>query len=101
MSHTKLFAAAALAGFLAMAGAAQAAESAGQYIDDATITTKVKAVILADAGLKGTDISVDTSHGTVDLHGTVGSASQSSLAASDAAKVDGVKAVTNDLTVGR
>jgi len=35
-------------------------ESTGQYLDSTAITSKVKAALLDDSGLKSFDISVDT-----------------------------------------
>jgi len=75
------------------------AESTGRYIDDATITAKVKEAILADSQLKVLQVSVDTSHGTVLLSGAVDTKSQESEAVNVANKVDGVTAVTDNLSV--
>ncbi len=74
-------------------------DSAGQYLDDATITTKVKANFAEDKGIKGRDISVRTDHGVVDLTGTVGSKKQSDRATELATHVKSVKAVHNNLKV--
>ena len=51
-------------------------ESAGQYVDDATITTKVKAALLSDSQLKATNVSVTTSQGVVQLTGIVATRGQ-------------------------
>jgi hyperosmotically inducible protein len=75
------------------------AESAGQYIDDATITAKVKAAILSDAQLKATQVSVQTSQGTVQLSGTVDNQMQESEALKVANQVDGVRSVKDLLNV--
>ena len=75
------------------------AESAGQYVDDATITTKVKAALLADSQLKAIHISVKTTQGTVQLAGTVDTPAQESQAIKDANQVDGVKLVSDAITV--
>ncbi|KAF0117149.1 MAG: periplasmic or secreted lipoprotein [bacterium] len=40
-------------------------ESAGDYIDDSVITTKVKSLLAADDFLKSFQISVETYQGTV------------------------------------
>ena len=74
-------------------------ESTGQYIDDSTITTKVKSAIVADEGLKGFDIKVVTFKGVVQLSGFVNSESQKSEAGQIAQGVEGVKRVENKLTV--
>ena len=75
------------------------AESTGRYIDDATITAKVKAAILADSELSVSQIKVDTSHGTVTLSGIVDTKAQEAEAAKVAKLVDGVKSVTVNLSV--
>jgi len=74
-------------------------ESTGQYVDDSTITTKVKAEILGDPALKVFEISVETFKGTVQLSGFVNSAEMRSRAAVVASRVSGVKSVKNDLIV--
>jgi len=76
------------------------AESAGQYIDDATITTKVKAALMGDSQLKATKVSVETNQGVVQLTGSVNSNSQKSEAVNDASKISGVKSVNDQLSVG-
>jgi hyperosmotically inducible protein len=74
-------------------------DTAGEYLDDATITTKVKASFAEDKWVKGRDISVRTDQGVVDLTGTVDGASESDRATALASKVKGVKAVHNNLKV--
>jgi hyperosmotically inducible protein len=75
-------------------------DTTGQYLDDATITTKVKAVFAEDKWVKGRDISVRTDHGVVDLTGTVNSKVESDRATRLATKVKSVRAVHNNLTIG-
>ena len=48
-------------------------ESTGQYVDDSTITTKVKALLAEDDFLKSFQISVETYKGRVQLSGFVNS----------------------------
>ncbi|MDD4615854.1 MAG: BON domain-containing protein [Alphaproteobacteria bacterium] len=76
-------------------------ESTGQYVDDSAITAKVKAALLADSKLKSTGISVETTQGVVRLTGTVDTEAQKTEAARVAKKVNGVRSVENELTVGR
>jgi hyperosmotically inducible protein len=45
-------------------------DSTGQYIDDASITTKVKSEMVADKAMSAVHISVDTIKGVVHLTGT-------------------------------
>ena len=77
----------------------QAAEKAGEAIDDAAITTKVKAAVLAEPGLKVLQISVDTTKGVVTLSGSVDSQLNSDRAKEIAGAVAGVKEVENRLVV--
>jgi hyperosmotically inducible protein len=74
-------------------------DTTGQYIDDATITAKVKAAFADDNWVKGREISVRTDHGVVDLTGTVNSKDESDRATDLATKVKSVKAVHNNLTI--
>ena len=73
--------------------------SAGQTIDDATVTAKVKAALLQAPDVKGTDINVDTVNGTVTLKGSVETQTQSDRAASIAKDIEGVKNVQSTLMV--
>lgn len=72
---------------------------AGMAIDDAAITTKVKAAIFAEPGLKSLQISVDTVKGVVTLSGSVDSRSSSNRAKELAGAVAGVTDVENRLAV--
>jgi osmotically-inducible protein OsmY len=74
-------------------------ESTGQYVDDSTITAKVKGEILGDPALKSFQIGVETFKGTVQLSGFVNSADVRDRAAVVASRVSGVKSVKNDLIV--
>lgn len=70
---------------------------AGVAIDDAEITTKVKAAIFAEPGLKTLQIGVDTVKGVVTLTGTVDSQASSDRVKLLAAATAGVKDVDNKL----
>ena len=74
-------------------------ESTGQYVDDSSITAKVKADILGDSALKMFDIGVETFKGVVQLSGFVNSAEIRSRAGVVASRVNGVKSVKNSLIV--
>ncbi|MHB8668701.1 MAG: BON domain-containing protein [Burkholderiales bacterium] len=74
-------------------------ESTGEYLDDAVITTKVKAAILNQPTLKSSEIHVDTYKGTVYLRGVVASQYTVREATNVARSVDGVKSVENDMRV--
>ena len=74
-------------------------ESTGGYIDDSTITAKVKTNLAQDNKVSATDIHVKTYKGVVDLSGFVNSQSQISEAGLVAGQVSGVKSVHNNLIV--
>lgn len=74
-------------------------ESAGEYLDDSVITSKVKASILDQPSLKVLEIHVQTFKGTVNLIGVVASQSQIDQAGEIAGRVAGVRSVKNDLRV--
>ena len=76
-----------------------AGRSAGQVIDDATITTKVKAKLFDDGFLKGLAISVQTFEGTVTLTGAVNTVEQKTRAESIASSIEGVASVNNNLKI--
>jgi len=83
----------------ALAGCASTAkhESTGEYIDDTTITTKVKSAILAEDSLKSAEINVETFKGRVQLSGFVRSQDNISRAVAVAQGVKGVTSVGNDM----
>lgn len=70
-----------------------------QAIDDAEVTTRVKAAIFAESGLKSLKIDVDTVQGVVTLSGSVDSQASSDKAKMLASGVKGVKEVVNQLVV--
>lgn len=74
-------------------------DKAGVSIDDAEITTKVKAAIFAEPGLRTLQISVDTIKGVVTLSGSVDSKQNSDRALALAGAVAGVHEVVNQLMV--
>jgi osmotically-inducible protein OsmY len=74
-------------------------ESAGEYVDDSVITTKVKALLAQDDFLKSFQISVDTYKGMVQLSGFVNSRDAVDKAGQIARGVGGVKRVKNSLIV--
>ena len=78
---------------------AEQSEKAGVAIDDAEITTKVKAAIFAEPGLKTLQISVDTVNGVVTLTGSVDSQANSDRAKALAGAVAGVSQVENRLAL--
>lgn len=76
-----------------------AGRTPGEVVDDATITTKVKAKIFGDGVMKGMGISVDTFDGQVTLTGAVDTLQQKERAEEIAKSVYGVKKVNNLLNI--
>jgi osmotically-inducible protein OsmY len=74
-------------------------ETAGQYVDDTTITTIVKAQIFDDPALKVLLVNVETMKGVVQLSGFVESKQSGAKAVSIARQVKGVVSVKDDLVV--
>lgn len=74
-------------------------QGTGEYIDDAVITTKVKAAIFNEPTLKSAEINVETYNGVVQLSGFVNSQADINKAAEVARGVKGVKSVKNDMRV--
>jgi len=74
-------------------------QTVGEYIDDATITTQVKARMLNNSDVSGTSISVETLNGTVMLSGFATSTGERATAESIARGVNGVTEVRNQIAV--
>jgi hyperosmotically inducible protein len=77
----------------------EAKTTVGTDIDDATITTKVKSALMADADVKGSDIKVETRKGEVQLSGFVDNQGQIDRAVAVTKGVAGVKSVDNKMNV--
>ncbi|MBA2413395.1 MAG: BON domain-containing protein [Burkholderiaceae bacterium] len=78
--------------------AKQATNTAANVVDNAALTTKVKAALLADEMVKGTQINVDSNAGVVTLNGAVDSATHMQRAEQVTRGVSGVSRVQNNLT---
>lgn len=65
---------------------------------DAELATQVQKQIAADPALQGQQIGVTVNQGAVTLSGNVGGPGSRELAGNDAAKVQGVRTVVNNLT---
>lgn len=68
-------------------------------LGDTAISAKIKAALLADPDVKGTDVQVETYRGTVQLSGFVASPQNASRAVDIARRVEGVAEVKNALIV--
>ncbi len=100
LSYVVLAAAAALT-VVQVTGCAVARDqqTVGSYVDDATITTRVKASFAKDPVVAATSINVETLKGTVQLSGFAKSTAERSTAERLARETSGVKSVKNDIVV--
>jgi osmotically-inducible protein OsmY len=85
--------------FIAGCAATRHRESAGEYVDDSVLTSKVKAEIFNDPMLKVLQINVESFKGVVQLSGFVDSAQAATRAVEVAKSVKGVQSVKNSLVV--
>ena len=74
-------------------------QSTGEMVDDAAITTRVKAAFVKDPTVKALDVGVDTFKGTVQLNGFVETQEQKAQAERIAASVAGVQSVRNNISL--
>lgn len=74
-------------------------QSTGEYVDDASVTAKVKAAFVKDPVVKAMQVDVTTFKGNVQLSGFVDTAEQKARAGQIAAGIQGVTNVTNNITV--
>jgi hyperosmotically inducible protein len=74
-------------------------QTAGQYVDDSTITSSVKAKLVAEKASNLTRVDVDTTNRVVSLNGVVESAEQKARAERLAMEVSGVRKVDNNLQI--
>lgn len=74
-------------------------QTVGEFVDDATLTTRVKAKFADSPVVSAMSISVETLKGTVQLSGFAKSSEERSTAERLARETSGVKAVRNDIVV--
>jgi hyperosmotically inducible protein len=99
--RTTIAATVAAAALLTMGGCAvsRGQQTVGAYVDDAAITSSVKARFVENKDVDATAISVETLNGTVMLSGFAKSLREKTAAESVARSVSGVKAVKNEVAV--
>jgi len=78
----------------------KAADKTGEVLTDAAITSEVKTKFLAEPGVSGLAINVDTTNGVVTLTGMVKSQAEMNKAMMVARNSKGVKRVVNHLKIG-
>ncbi|HZA52638.1 MAG TPA: BON domain-containing protein [Candidatus Udaeobacter sp.] len=89
-----------LAGALLMFGCtSMTGQTAGQNVDDSTITASVKSKLVAEKAANLTRIDVDTTNRVVSLNGIVESPAQKTRAEELASQVSGVRSVKNNLQI--
>jgi hyperosmotically inducible protein len=102
MKYARAIAIAALAGITILStgcAVVRGQETTGAYVDDAAITTAVKAKYVEDKTVAATSISVETLNGTVQLSGFAKSQAEKDKAEALARGVKNVRAVRNDIAV--
>ena len=74
-------------------------QSVGSYVDDATLTTRVKAKFAEDPTVSAMAIGVETLKGVVQLSGFAKTADEKSMAGRLASSTSGVVSVKNDIVI--
>ena len=74
-------------------------ESVGAYVDDATLTTRVKAKFAENPVVSMMSLTVETMKGTVQLSGFAKTADEKATAERLARQTSGVVSVRNDIIV--
>lgn len=91
----------AVAGVVAVSGCSVTAgqSSVGNYVDDATITSRVKTRFAEDQQVSAMRISVETLKGIVQLSGFATSSAEKTRAGDIAREVPGVQEVRNSIII--
>ena len=82
-----------------LAGCHTEGRSAGTYIDDRMVASRVKSALNKENVYKFPDVDVSSFNGTVQLNGFVASPEQKEQAAQIASKVEGVRQLVNNITI--
>jgi len=103
MKYARALAFAAVAGMTIVTATgcsvARDQQTVGAYVDDAGITTAVKAKMAEDKSVSATSISVETLNGTVQLSGFAKSAAEKNQAENIARNTKHVREVRNSIVV--
>lgn len=76
-------------------------ETAGQYVDDTTLSARAKAALIKDKNVKSSDFSIEVYQGNVTLTGVASTPTEAKLAEEDIRSIDGVKSVKNDVRIAQ
>ncbi|WP_197673862.1 BON domain-containing protein [Halopseudomonas xinjiangensis] len=74
-------------------------KTAGEFVDDSIVSTRVRAALIEDPQVKFREVQVESFKGVVQLSGFVGSRAEKSRAAQVTRGVEGVREVKNDIRV--
>jgi hyperosmotically inducible periplasmic protein len=102
MKYARALAFAAMAGITILStgcAVGRGQETTGAYVDDAVITTAVKAKFVDDKTVAASAIKVETLNGTVQLSGFAKSGAEKAQAEAIARGVKNVRAVRNDIVI--
>ena len=102
MKYARAIAFAALAGITIVSTGCSVArnqQSVGSYVDDAAVTTAVKAKMAEDKSVAATSISVETLNGTVQLSGFAKTQAEKNQAEAIARNTKNVRDVRNSSVV--
>ena len=101
MNTRTLITSALAASLIVLSGCAvtRGQETVGAYVDDAAITSTVKARFIDNRNVDAASIKVETLNGTVLLSGFAKNATERSTAEAIARNVSGVRSVRNEIAV--
>ena len=102
MKYARAIAFAALAGITIVSTGCSVArnqQTVGSYVDDAAVTTAVKAKMAEDKNVAATSISVETLNGTVQLSGFAKTQAEKNQAEAIARNTKNVREVRNSIVV--
>ena len=103
MKYARALAFAAVAGITIVTATgcsvARNQQSVGSYVDDAAVTTAVKAKMAEDKSVAATSISVETLNGTVQLSGFAKTQAEKNQAEAIARNTKNVRDVRNSIVV--
>lgn len=102
MKYARAIAFAALAGITIVSTGCSVArnqQTVGSYVDDAAVTTAVKAKMAEDKSVAATSISVETLNGTVQLSGFAKTQAEKNQAEAIARNTKNVRDVRNNIVV--